>query len=53
MNASSRNLLLSNAATLGAALVLHWDLGWLLWPYWIQSVIVGWYATFGRVTGIR
>jgi len=44
MNASSRNLLLSNAATLGAAFVLHWDLGWLLWPYWIQSVIVGWYA---------
>jgi hypothetical protein len=44
MNASSRNLLLSNAATLGAALLLHWDLGWLLWPYWIQSVIVGWYA---------
>jgi len=44
MNASSRNLLLSNAATLAAALVLHWDLGWLLWPYWIQSVIVGWYA---------
>ena len=44
MNASSRNLLLANAATLGAAFVLHWDLGWLLWPYWIQSVIVGWYA---------
>ena len=44
MNASSRNLLLSNAATLAAALVLQWDLGWLLWPYWIQSVIVGWYA---------
>ena len=32
MNASSRNLLLSNAATLAAALVLQWDLGWLLWP---------------------
>ena len=44
MNASSRNLLFSNAATLGAAFALHWDLGWLLWPYWIQSVIVGWYA---------
>jgi hypothetical protein len=44
MNTSIRNLLLSNAATLGAALLLHWDLGWLLWPYWIQSVIIGWYA---------
>ena len=39
-----RNLLLSNGATLVAALVLHWDLAWLLWPYWIQSVIIGWYA---------
>jgi len=44
MNAPSRNLLLSNAATLAAALALHWDVGWLLWPYWIQSVIIGWYA---------
>ena len=44
MNTPIRNLLLSNAATLGAALVLHWDLGWLLWPYWIQSMVVGWYA---------
>jgi hypothetical protein len=44
MNAPSRNLLLSNGATLLAALVLHWDVGWLLWPYWIQSVIIGWYA---------
>jgi hypothetical protein len=44
MNASTRNLILSNAATLGAAFVFHWDLGWLLWPYWIQSVIIGWYA---------
>jgi uncharacterized protein DUF6498 len=44
MNASSRNLLLSNAATLVAALALRWDVGWLLWPYWIQSVIIGWYA---------
>jgi hypothetical protein len=44
MNAPTRNLLLSNVATLAAALALHWDLAWLLWPYWIQSVIVGWYA---------
>jgi hypothetical protein len=44
MNASVRNLLLSNAATLAAALAFDWNLGWLLWPYWIQSVIIGWYA---------
>lgn len=44
MSPSTRNLLLSNAATLAAALVFHWSVGWLLWPYWIQSVIIGWYA---------
>jgi len=44
MNAPVRNLLLSNGATLAAALALHWDVAWLLWPYWIQSVIIGWYA---------
>ena len=44
MNASARNLLLANGATLAAALAFDWDSGWLLWPYWIQSVIIGWYA---------
>lgn len=44
MNPSSRNLMLANAATLAAALAFDWDLGWLLWPYWIQSVVIGWYA---------
>ena len=41
---SARHLILSNAGTLVAALLLHWDFGWLLWPYWMQSVIIGWYA---------
>ena len=44
MTASARNLLLANAATLLAALVFKWEPAWLLWPYWIQSVIVGIYA---------
>ncbi|MDB6163959.1 MAG: hypothetical protein JWL98_1391 [Xanthomonadaceae bacterium] len=44
MSPSSRNLLLSNAATLAAAMLLHWNVGWLLWPYWIQNVVIGWYA---------
>jgi hypothetical protein len=44
MNPSIRHLLLANAATLGAALLLHWPAGWLLWPYWLQSVVIGWYA---------
>jgi hypothetical protein len=44
MSPSSRNLLLSNAATLAAALLMHWSFGSLLWAYWLQSVIIGWYA---------
>ena len=44
MSPSARTLLLANAATLAAALLLDWPAGWLLWPYWIQSVVIGWYA---------
>jgi hypothetical protein len=35
---------IANALTLVAAIVLGWSPAWLLWPYWIQSVIIGWYA---------
>ncbi|NOT88604.1 MAG: hypothetical protein HOP03_10500 [Lysobacter sp.] len=41
---SARTLILANGATLIAALVFHWAPAWLLWPYWIQSIIIGWYA---------
>lgn len=44
MSPSARNLILANAGTLVLALVFGWDIGWLMWPYWIQSVIVGYYA---------
>jgi hypothetical protein len=44
MAPSSRNLILANALTLALALVFDWGAGWLLWPYWIQSVVIGWYA---------
>jgi len=44
MSPSARHLIFSNAATLAAGLLLHWNVGWLLWPYWMQSVIIGWYA---------
>lgn len=44
MSPSARHLLLSNVATLAAGLLLHWHVGALLWPYWMQSVIIGWYA---------
>jgi hypothetical protein len=41
---SARNLVIANALTLVAAIVLDWSPAWLLWPYWIQSVVIGWYA---------
>ena len=41
---STRSLLLSNALAAGMALVLHWPIETLLWPYWFQSVIIGWYS---------
>ncbi|HMB56176.1 MAG TPA: DUF6498-containing protein [Arenimonas sp.] len=34
----------SNALTLVLGLALHWPVATLLWPYWLQSVIIGWYA---------
>ena len=44
MSPSARNLVLANAATLAGALYFDWNVGWLLWPYWMQSVVIGWYA---------
>ena len=44
MRSSIRNLILANIITLFAALAFQWEVAWLLWPYWIQSVIIGIYA---------
>lgn len=41
---SARGLVASNAITLVAALVFGWAPAWLMWTYWVQSVIVGVYA---------
>jgi hypothetical protein len=41
---SARHLVIANALTLVAAIALDWSPAWLLWPYWIQSVVIGWYA---------
>lgn len=38
------SLLGSNLLTLALALWQRWPLGLLLWPYWGQSVVIGWYA---------
>lgn len=44
MAPSSCNLILANAFTLALALVFDWEAGWLMWTYWVQSLVVGWYA---------
>ena len=36
--------MVANIASLAATFAMGGDLGWLLWPYWIQSVVIGWYA---------
>ena len=38
------SLLGSNLLTLAVALWQEWPLIQLLWPYWLQSVVIGWYA---------
>jgi Family of unknown function (DUF6498) len=37
-------LLIANLATLAFALVLRWPMEVLLWPYWIQSAVIGYFA---------
>ena len=37
-----RYLVLANAATAGLALLFHWPLGAVTWPFWVQSVVIGW-----------
>jgi len=34
----------SNLLTLATAWWQHWPLALMLWPYWCQSVVIGWYA---------
>jgi hypothetical protein len=39
-----RSLLASNLLTLALAVWQRWPLVVLLWPYWVQSIVIGWYA---------
>ena len=41
---STRSLVVVNAATLLVALGLGWPVQALMWPYWIQSVVIGYYS---------
>ena len=37
-------IVLANLLTIGIALWQDWPLVMMLWPYWCQSVVVGWFA---------
>lgn len=39
-----KGILLTNAATLIIALWQQWSVLQLMWPFWMQSLIIGWYA---------
>jgi Family of unknown function (DUF6498) len=41
---STRSLLAVNAATIVVAIALHWPVATLMWPYWIQSVVIGYFS---------
>jgi hypothetical protein len=34
----------ANALTLWVALAQDWPIALLLWPYWLQSLVIGWFA---------
>jgi hypothetical protein len=37
-------IIAANLLAIGLAWWQHWPLVTLLWPYWLQSVIIGWYS---------
>jgi hypothetical protein len=37
-------LVLANLVTLGVALAFDWPPSYLLWPYWLQSLVIGGFA---------
>ncbi len=49
---STSDILATNIAAIAIAEWQHWPLVELLWPYWLQSVIIGWY-TRRRVLSLR
>ena len=50
--AGLRAILAANAATLAMAIWQDWPLAFLMWPYWIQSMVIGWFAR-ERILALR
>lgn len=47
--ASTWSLLLSNLAVIALAIKGHWSFGEMIWIYWFQSVIIGFFAVIKMV----
>ena len=45
-------LVAANALTLLLALAQDWPIGLLLWPYWVQSVVIGVFS-YRRIMGLQ
>lgn len=50
---STRSLIFANVVTMVLALVFKWPLGLLLWPYWIQSIVIGYFSRKRMLTLTR
>ena len=37
-------IIITNVVALAIAWWQHWSLPLLLWPYWVQNVVIGWYS---------
>ena len=51
-DASAVSLLVANAITIGIALVQGWSLAVLMWVYWGQSIIIGFFSFF-KILSLR
>ncbi|MEQ8860457.1 MAG: DUF6498-containing protein [Pseudomonadales bacterium] len=47
-----RGIVLANAVTLVLAVIQQWSVLQLMWPFWMQSVIIGWYSR-QRILALR
>lgn len=51
LNATSKALILANAATIALALLMGFDFATLMWMYWLESVLIGAFAFMKLLTG--
>ena len=52
MNASFISLLISNVAVIVLSMIEKWDVATVLWVYWMQSVIIGFFQ-FVRIVSLK